>query len=57
MRSDISPKLLTLAMFNLANWSIFGFRPDGDSSAAEIADVLATIFLDGLALRPERSVA
>ena len=44
-------------MFNLANWSIFGFRPDGDSAAAEIADVLATIFLEGVALRPERSVA
>lgn len=56
VRSDISPKMLTLAMFNLANWSIFWFRPDGDSSAAEIADVLATIFVEGVALKPAPSL-
>jgi TetR/AcrR family transcriptional regulator, cholesterol catabolism regulator len=57
VRSDVSPKMLTLAMFNLANWSIFWFRPDGEESATEIADVLCTIFLQGVALKPERSQA
>lgn len=57
VRSDISAKMLTLAMFNLANWSIFWFRPDGEESATEIADVLSTIFLEGVAVKPGHSRA
>ena len=49
IRSDITPKYLTLAMFNLVNWSIFWFRPDGELSAEQIANLLGTIFLDGVA--------
>jgi AcrR family transcriptional regulator len=57
VRSDISAKMLTLAMFNLANWSIFWFRPDGEESASEIADVLSTIFLEGVAVKPDHNQA
>ena len=52
IRSDITPKYLTLAMFNLVNWSIFWFRPDGELNAEQIADLLCTIFLEGVTLGP-----
>jgi AcrR family transcriptional regulator len=49
IRADIPAKFLTLAMFNLANWSIFWFRPDGELSATRIAHILHAIFMEGVA--------
>lgn len=47
IRADIDPKYLTLALLNLLNWTIFWFNPEGEHSAAELARILMTIFLDG----------
>ena len=52
LRADISAKYLTLAMFNMANWSIFWFRPDGELSPGGVADILCTVFLEGAVPRP-----
>jgi AcrR family transcriptional regulator len=47
VRRDLDVKYLTLAMFNLLNWSIFWYRPDGELSPDQIADLLCSVFLDG----------
>jgi AcrR family transcriptional regulator len=48
VRTDIEPKYLALALFNLLNWSIFWWQPEGEKSATDIADVLWRIFLPGV---------
>ena len=53
VRIDIPSRQLTLALLNLLNWTIFWFRPDGALSAHGVADLLATVFLDGLLPRPQ----
>ena len=52
VRMDIPSRQLTLALLNLLNWTIFWFRPDGALSVHGVADLLATVFLDGLLPRP-----
>jgi AcrR family transcriptional regulator len=47
IRADIDARYLTLALLNLLNWTIFWFDPEGERSAEEISEVLATIFLEG----------
>ena len=42
--TDLTVRNLLGAM----NWTITWFQPDGDSSITEIADQLASLFLDGL---------
>ncbi len=53
IRADIDPKYLTLALLNLLNWTIFWYDPKGEHSAAELATMLSTIFLDGARPRAE----
>lgn len=52
LRSDVGPKYLTLALFNLLNRTIFWFKPQGELTPGDLADLLGTLFLDGAAARP-----
>lgn len=47
LRDDISSRYLTLALFNLLNWTMFWYRPQGDLDADGVAQLLTTMFLDG----------
>jgi AcrR family transcriptional regulator len=47
LRDDIAPKHLTLALFNLLNWTIFWFSPDGEFSSVELGELLWSIFANG----------
>jgi AcrR family transcriptional regulator len=48
IRADLSAKHLTLALLNLLNWSIFWFHPEGDLTADELAQVLASVYWEGV---------
>lgn len=52
VRTDIDAHGLTLALLNLLNWTIFWYDPAGPLSAEAIAEMLATVFLDGARVRP-----
>ncbi|MCW3041326.1 MAG: transcriptional regulator, TetR family [Solirubrobacterales bacterium] len=47
LRGDVSAENLTHAMINLLNWTIYWYRPDGGSSAEELAEQFADVFLQG----------
>jgi TetR/AcrR family transcriptional regulator, cholesterol catabolism regulator len=47
LRTDISARLLRLALLNMLNWTIFWFRPDGPFSAEQVARTFTSIFIDG----------
>ena len=47
LRTDISAKLLRLALLNMLNWTIFWFRPDGGFSAEQVAESFASVFTEG----------
>jgi AcrR family transcriptional regulator len=47
VRSDIDAKYLTLALFNLLNWTIFWYAPDGELSEPAIAEILWSVFSVG----------
>ncbi|MHB8393796.1 MAG: TetR family transcriptional regulator [Candidatus Dormibacteria bacterium] len=47
LRTDISAGMLTLALLNLLNWSIFWYDPTGPLSPRDLASVLTRIYLDG----------
>lgn len=47
LRTDIDSRLLTLAMLNALNWTIFWFDPDADLTPERLADVLADVFIEG----------
>lgn len=47
VRSDIDAKYLTLALFNLLNWTIFWFDPEGELTEAAIAGILWSVFSTG----------
>jgi AcrR family transcriptional regulator len=47
VRSDIDAKYLTLALFNLLNWTIFWFDPDGELTEPAIAEILWSVFSVG----------
>lgn len=47
IRSDISPKYLSLALLNLMNWTIFWYRPRAGLGPGGFADVLTLLFLGG----------
>jgi AcrR family transcriptional regulator len=51
LRDDYDAHNLTLALLNLLNWTIFWYNPGGKQSARQIAEMLATTFLDGARLR------
>jgi TetR/AcrR family transcriptional regulator, cholesterol catabolism regulator len=48
VRSDIDAKYLTLALFNLLNWTIFWYAPDGELSEPAIAEILWSVFSVGV---------
>lgn len=52
LRRDLSPKILRLSLLNMLNWTIFWFSPDGPQTAGEVAGSFATIYLDGVGVRP-----
>jgi TetR/AcrR family transcriptional regulator, cholesterol catabolism regulator len=56
LRTDIDAKYLTLALFNLLNWTIFWFDPAGELGEAEIAEILWSVFSAGTTIG-ERSSA
>lgn len=47
IRTDIAPKYLTLALFNLLNWTIFWYDPDGELTESQIAGILWSVFSTG----------
>ncbi len=49
VRADIQPKYLTLMLFNLLNWSIFWYRPDGELTPDQIAEMMSMVYFDGVA--------
>jgi AcrR family transcriptional regulator len=46
--AEIEAKYVTLALFNLLNWSIFWWRPDGEIEASKLAEILWTVFATGV---------
>lgn len=50
VRSDLSPKLLTLLLLNLLNWTIIWYKDGGELKADELAAAITAVFLDGSAL-------
>jgi AcrR family transcriptional regulator len=50
------PSLAGRALLGVLNWTVTWYRQDGPSSAAEIADQFATLFLRGLLVRADSAV-
>jgi TetR/AcrR family transcriptional regulator, cholesterol catabolism regulator len=48
VRSDIDAKYLTLALFNLLNWTIFWFDPNGELDEQQIGEILWAVFAEGV---------
>jgi AcrR family transcriptional regulator len=46
-RADMDPRLLTLALLNLLNWTIFWFREGGSLDERTLATAFAQLFLEG----------
>lgn len=51
LRADIDPAMTTRLLFGMVNSVIEWYRPQGGLSAAELADMVATVAFDGLRLR------
>lgn len=47
VRTDIEAKYLTLALFNLLNWTIFWFDSRGELAEDQIAEILWSVFFSG----------
>lgn len=47
LRDDIAAKYLTLGLFNLLNWTIFWFSPDGEFTSRQLGELLWTMFAEG----------
>ncbi|HEY3842569.1 MAG TPA: TetR/AcrR family transcriptional regulator [Acidimicrobiales bacterium] len=47
IRSDIDAHYLTLALFNLLNWSIFWYSAEGELRPQEIGEMLWSVFATG----------
>lgn len=48
IRGHYSAKMLTLTLFNLMNWSIFWYQPEGEMSICDIGQMLTDVFLNGV---------
>jgi AcrR family transcriptional regulator len=48
IRSDVDFKYLCLAMLNIMNWTIFWFDPIRELTAGSLAEILATVYLQGI---------
>jgi AcrR family transcriptional regulator len=57
LRGDIEPKLLTLALLNILNWTIFWFKPGGEYTPEGVADVLCQLYLQGADTQPDATNA
>jgi TetR/AcrR family transcriptional regulator, cholesterol catabolism regulator len=55
IRRDMDPKYVTLMLFNLMNWSIFWYRPDGELTPDQVANLMSTLFLEGANAAPKES--
>lgn len=53
LRSDLSPGILSLALFDLLNWSIFWYEPGRGLSREDLAETFGTLFLEGAEARGE----
>jgi TetR/AcrR family transcriptional regulator, cholesterol catabolism regulator len=49
IRSSHSARHLTLGLLNLLNWTMFWYRADGDLTPEQVAELLESIFFDGVA--------
>jgi len=47
LRNDISAKHLTLGLLNLLNWNMAWYKPHGDLTPDQLADILSLLFLEG----------
>jgi AcrR family transcriptional regulator len=47
LRTDMDPKILTLALLSLLNWTVFWFNPDREWSAEELAERFTELYLHG----------
>jgi hypothetical protein len=48
VRTDIKARYLTLALLDLLNWAIFWYQRGGRLSTAELGELLAEIYVDGV---------
>jgi hypothetical protein len=48
IRSDLDVRYLCLAMLNIVNWTIFWFDPKRELTAGSLAEILATVYLQGV---------
>jgi AcrR family transcriptional regulator len=49
--AETRPEIATRAILGMVNWCYTWYRPDGELSPTEVADVLASIAVDGLLAR------
>jgi AcrR family transcriptional regulator len=49
IRADIPPKHLSLALFNLLNWTALWFHPDETLSPGQLSELFTDIYLNGVA--------
>lgn len=52
LRRDCDARLMVLALLNLLNWTIFWYRLDGPVPPIQVAELLETIYLTGVASAP-----
>jgi AcrR family transcriptional regulator len=52
LRADVPAKYLCLSLLDQLNWAIFWFHREGELSAEALADVLTTIYMNGVAPSP-----
>jgi AcrR family transcriptional regulator len=57
VRDEIDPKLASLAILGMMNWLYQWYRPDGESSVAEVAEAFADFAVAGLASDPAARAA
>ncbi len=55
LRTDIPAKYLTLGLLAMLNWPVFWYRPEGELTPTQIADHVATMFLDASCQRDEHT--
>ena len=47
LRKDVTPKRLTMGLLNLLNWTLAWWKPGGDLTPDQLADVLSDLYLNG----------
>lgn len=52
LRNDIDPRLATLGLIGMLNWSHRWYTPNGEKTLPEIGEQFAAVFLDGLRSSP-----